>query len=58
MKKKIGGLLILILPFAFFSLVGIISGQWEHAMFAAAFIDVILIFAIIFVCISEYFFND
>jgi hypothetical protein len=58
MKKTIGRLLILILPFAFSSLVGIISGQWEQAMFSAAFIDVILIFAVIAVCISEYFFND
>jgi len=58
MKKTIGTLLILILPFAFSSLLGLISGQWEQAMFAAAFVDVILIFAVSAVFILEYFFND
>jgi hypothetical protein len=58
MKKTIGRLLILILPFAFFSLLGLVSGQWGQAMFAATFIDALLIFAVIYVFISEYFFND
>jgi len=56
MKKTIGTLLILILPFAFLSLVGLVTDQWKQAMFFAAFVDVILIFAVIAVFILGYFF--
>jgi hypothetical protein len=57
MKKLIGFLLILTLPFLFFALFGLLGGQWRDVMICATFVDVIIIFAVTLIVVTEYFFD-
>jgi len=58
MKKTIGFLLILTLPFLLFSFIGLLSGQWIEAFACATFVDLIIIIAVFAILIAENFFDN